>query len=495
MRIPKSFLASNGLLAAACLAIVAMAYAEEPPANRYLADSTWPLFHRNNYAQAAGELPSLRPSDAVGFQRLDNPKGGTSPWTVLGEPYSDGTQAAYGSVQKGVVKWLLDGEKFEQVSYVPLPRGRFDFDWYVTVLATGEIVTTSISENTLYVLRDAQPDCPRCELVVERKIVVPEQVGAMTIHFSVSYDGHIIVLLEDSKIAAISPKTGNVVAVGNIGKAVGGYSYHNAFAIDETNRIYISSQQGVVALDWTGQAFVTAWEAAYDFRGPGCEEPRRPSRFRERLRTIRGKNCTGTGTTVSLIGEPQDGVVVMVDGHAPANNLVAFWRGDIPDDWQGLAGQDRRFAGRVALPLSTPDGEGHTAENSPAVLGNSVFVAQWAGFKPDCSPPKGVQRVDWLAAEQRFRVVWSNPTVHFNGIPTASATTGLVYGLGRGSGCTFAYRGIDIATGQVALDVPLSDDTAYSDQGNQQSIAADGSIIVGVRKGQLRLYRKGDRSE
>ncbi|MEM1261408.1 MAG: hypothetical protein AAGH76_03350 [Pseudomonadota bacterium] len=182
----------------------------------------------------------------------------------------------------------------------------------------------------------------------------------------------------------------------------------------------------------------------------------------------------------------------MVDGHAPDNNLVAFWRGDIPDDWSGLSDEDRRLAGRMALPLSTPQGEGYTAENSPAVLGHSVFVAQWAGFKPDCSPPKGVQRVDWLADERRFDLVWANPSVHFNGIPTASSATGLVYGLGRGNGCTFSYRGLDIDTGAIALDIPLDDDKAYTDQGNQQTIAADGSIIVGVRRGQLRLHRIND---
>ncbi|MEM8984082.1 MAG: hypothetical protein AAGC71_13710 [Pseudomonadota bacterium] len=466
------------------------ASAQQAPANPFLADSTWPLFHRNNYAQAAGYLPALQPGDAIGFQRLENPKGGTSPWTVVGPPYTDGSQAAFGSVQKGVVKWLLQGERFEQISYVPLPRGRFDFDWYVTVLASGEIVTTNIKENALYVLRDERPDCPRCELVVDRKIEVPQSVGKLTIHFSVSYDGHIIILLEDNKIAAISPLTGDVVATGRLGSAGAGYSYHNAFAIDENNRLYISSQQGVIALDWTGAQFATAWEAAYDFRGPGCKEPRRPSRFRERLRAIRGKNCTGTGTTASLIGTPESGVVVMVDGHAPNNSLVAFWRGAIPRNWDGLPGEDRRLAGRIALPLSTPDGEGYTAENSPAVLGHSVFIAQWAGFNPDCSPPKGVQRVDWLESERRFALVWANPSVHFNGIPTASSATGLVYGTGRGDGCTYAYRGLDIDSGELRLDVPLNDDKAFTDQGNQQTIAADGSIIVGVRKGQLRLYRQ-----
>lgn len=463
--------------------------AQDAPSNVYLANSTWPLFHRNGYAQAAGDLYSLNGTDEIGFQRLDNPEGGTAPWTVFMEPYLDGSQAVISNTQRGVVKWLMKDTKLEDVGYVSLPRGRFDYDWNVAALATGEVVVTSIERNTFYLLKDIKVDCPECNLTINRTFKVPRSVGELTIHFSVSYDGHIFVLLEDNKIAAISLNTGNVVAVHAIGNGENGFSYHNAFANDETGRIFISSQQGVTALDWNGDEFEIAWEAEYNFRGPGCREPKRDSRLRERIRTIRGKTCTGTGTTPTLLGSPEDGVVIMVDGHAPQNNLIAFWRGDVPRGWRGISGEDVRLAGKIALPNSTPIGEGHTAENSPAVLGNSIFVAQWAGFRPDCSPPKGVQRVDWNDRRRKFELVWANPDVHFNGIPTASSVTGLVYGTGRSDGCVFSYKGLDIDTGMVRLDVPLSEDTAFTDQGNQQAIANDGSIVVGVKRGTLRLFR------
>jgi len=478
------------------LSVFALAFAEqpvaaqEPPNNAYLADSTWPLFHRNGYAQASGNLETIRPNDRVGFQRADNPEGGTAPWTVFMAPYNDGSQAVISNTEFGVVKWLIDGPQMTLASYLNLDRRRFDFNWNVAVFANGEVAVTNIGENAIYLIRDSQPDCPQCELVISRVIEVPRSVGELTIHFSVSYDGHILILLEDNKLAAISLETGDVVAVHQFGVGGSGYSYHNAFASDETGRVFISSQQGVTALDWDGRVFRTAWEVAYDFRGPGCAEPRRASRFRERIRTIRGMRCTGAGTTPTLLGTPEDGLVVMVDGHAPNNNLVGFWRGEIPSDWSGIPGENRRLAGRIGLPLSTPEGEGHTAENSPAVLDHSVFIAQWAGFNPDCTPPKGVQRVDWNESARRFELVWANPDIHFNGIPTASARTGLVYGTGRGEGCTYSYRAIDIDTGSLRIDVPLSDDDAFTDQGNQQAIANDGSIVVGVRRGTLRLYHE-----
>ncbi|AWW73733.1 hypothetical protein CD351_04765 [Erythrobacter sp. KY5] len=461
---------------------------EQVPDNPYLAASSWPLFHRNGYAQASGPLPSIRRDARAGFQRFDNPEDGTAPWTVVMKPYADGRQAVISNTQKGVVKWLIDGLEMTQVSYLDLPRGRWDFDWNVAALSNGEIAVTSIKHNRIYLLRDEQRGCAECPLIVSRTIDVPRSVGELTIHFTVSYSGHVLILMEDNKLAAISIETGKVDAVHSLGDGERGYSYHNAFATDESGRIFISTQSAVTALDWDGRQFRNAWVAEYDFRGPGCKTPRRTSRLRERIRTIRGMRCTGTGTTPTLMGTTKDGLVVMTDGHAPRNNLVAFWRDEIPDDWQGLRGQDRRLAGRIALPLSTPEGEGHTAENSPAVLGGSVFIAQWAGFNPDCTPPKGVQRVDWDASARRFQLVWSNPDVHFNGIPTASSTTGLVYGTGRGAGCGYVYRGLDIDTGEIAFDLKLGDEDHFTDQGNQQTIADDGSIIVGVRKGTLRIF-------
>jgi len=64
-----------------------------------------------------------------------------------------------------------------------------------------------------------------------------------------------------------------------------------------------------------------------------------------------------------------------------------------------------------------------------------------------------------------------------------------VYGSGRGEGCELAYRGLDIETGDLRLDVPLGTSNTFTDQGNQQTVAADGSIVVGVRRGQMRLSR------
>jgi hypothetical protein len=462
----------------------------EPPVNPALADSTWPTFHRNSYAQASGALPTLGPQDRIDVQFLPSAPGGTSPWTVLLPVYADGRQAAIGSTRQGVVKHVMDGANMKQVSYLPLPRKRFGFDWNLAILRDGFIITTATQENAFYLVGDSESNCADCPLVVKRRIVVPREVGEITVQFTITYDGTLISLLEKNRVAAISLKTGVVLAVQDLPIAANDVSYHNAFPVDETGRIFLASQSALTALDWRDNTLRVAWNAPYDFRGPGCEGRRNLGKPRERIAVATGQKCTGTGTTPTLIGDAKNGVVVLVDGHAPQNRLIAFWRDEIPADASGVAGLDRRIASVTALPYSTPEGAGFTAENSPAAVGNSIFVAQWAGFSPRCNAPRGVQRVDWLPDQQKLALVWANPHAHFNGIPTASSSTGLVYGAGyAGSNCDFRYRGLDIATGEIRLDATLADSRDFVDQGNQHTIAADGSILYATANGIARVTK------
>jgi hypothetical protein len=466
-----------------------LCHAYEPPINPALAASSWPIFHRNNYAQASGRLDALAPGDRVHVQRAPNGSGGVSSWTLLLAPYADGSQAAVGSNRLGIVKYLVHHERFEQVSFLSLPRQRFAFELNLAVLRDGSVLTTSKLENAFFRVADRRPDCPTCELIVVQKVVVPKSFGQITTQFSIAYDGTVISLIDGNRIAAISLDSGQVLSTLDLPVPEDDVSYHNAFPIDETGRIYLSSQTAMTAIDWRNGALRIAWTAPYDFRGPGCENVHGRSRFREVLAVARGEKCTGTGTTPTLIGDPLTGVVVAVDGHAPNNRLVAFWRDAVPSGAAAVPGQDRRIASVLELPLSTLERGGFTAENSPAASGNSIFVAQWLGFFPNCTGPRGVQRVDWLPQEKRLSLVWANSEAHFNGVPSVSATTGLVYGSGYGSACELRYRGLDMMTGQVALDLPLGEKRDFLDQGNQHTITADGSILYASTGGVVRLRK------
>ena len=476
-------------LAGALLALLIASSAPAQP-NPFQVDSTWPSFHRSPEAQASGELDGPQSGELLDIAFIENAPGGTSPWTVLFATYSDGSQAAIGSTRKGVVKHLVKEDRFEQVAFTRLKRRQLDFDWNVMVLRGNRVLTTSRRRNSFYVLRDSAPDCPTCPLEVEREIRIPERYGDMTQQFQLAFDGTIMLLMEDNSMLAVSPATGRALDRLELGLADRDYSHHNAFPMDSSGRLILASQKTVTAVDWDGFKLRQAWQSPYDFRGPGCGTARRGTRFREIRAVVKGKTCTGTGTTPTLLGDARAGLVVMVDGHAPRNRLVAFWRGEIPPDWRGIPDYDRRVAGILPLPHSTPLGDGFTAENSPAVLGNSVFIAQWAGFSPKCDAPRGVQRVDWNDRTRQFELVWANPDVHFNGIPTASSRTGLVYGSGVGEDCTVRYRGLDVDTGEVRLDAVVdarADESGRIDQGNQHTLAADGSVLFAAKKGLLRV--------
>jgi hypothetical protein len=465
-------------------------FSQEPPRNPALADSGWPIFHRNNYAQASGMMDAIGSNDRVRIELVPNERGGVSSWTVLLPAYADGTQAAIGSNRLGVVKSLLKPNQLERVSFLPIPRNALGFDFNLAVLRDGSILTTSRKENAFYRLADRQPNCPQCELVVVQKIPIPAAMGQITVHFSVAFDGTLISLMEDSRLIAVSLTSGKVLATLNIPVASGDVSYHNAFPIDETGRIYLASQSGMSAIDWRNGELNVAWHAPYDFRGPGCEKVKERPKWREVLAVATGQRCTGTGTTPTLLGNPQSGVVAVVDGHAPNNRLVAFWRDAIPLTAQPAEQQHPRVASILTLPLSTLLNGGFTAENSPAAWGNSIFIAQWLGFRPKCSGPRGVQRVDWLSQENRLALIWANRDAHFNGVPTVSMKTGLVYGSGYGDGCDYRYRGLDIQSGQIKLDIPLGSFDSFLDQGNQQTIAADGSLLYAATGGLVRLKRE-----
>jgi outer membrane protein assembly factor BamB len=482
----------------AMAAVSPVAAEPTPPRNPALAASTWPIYHADTYATAAVRgVRAIMPSASESVGNLTHRRvgrGTVSPWTVLRAPEANGDQVVLTSPLSGVAKYMIGGGALRPVGHLRLDRNWSDFDWTIAVLADGSAVTTEKKMNRFAIVGDATRD-PASPLVVLRRIAINADLhGRITSHFSIAYDGTLIALTQTRKLLAVDLRKGEVKASYELPGADS--AAHNSFPIDETGRIYVSAQDALIAIDWTGSAFREAWRAPYDMRGPGCDASTRNRRpFREFMAVARGETCTGSGTTPTLVGSRKDGIVVIVDGHAPRNNLVAFWRGEIPEDWKPLPAPDgsgrlldRRVAGVLPLPLSTPEGRGFTAENSPAAYGNQIVVAQWAGFSPGADPASGVQRVDWDRAQRRFKLIWANPAVHMNGVPTIGLGSRgpVVFGMGR-AGARYIYSTLDLDTGQplAQLDLGTSDDVL--DQGNNHAIAADGSIIYGGKRNLMRL--------
>lgn len=463
-----------------------------------LANSTWPIFHANTRATAVspnhgpGDVQTAQTVPALTNRRRRRPN--VSPWTVMAEPYPDGSQAVITSPNNGLAKYLIENDSLKPVSFLPLDRRFLDFDWGILLLNNGLGVATEQKHNRFVIFGDSY-DSPEALLEIKARIPIDKhRYGKISAHFSLAPDGHLIALTDANKLIAVDLTRQIAIASFDL-PPESGTSFHNSFPIDKTGRIYLSTQTLMAAIDWNGENFELSWTATYDMRGPGCEDTSvNQSLAREVIAVARGELCTGSGTTPTLIGDAKTGVVVIVDGHAPQNNLVAFWRDTPPTDWQALSDPVRpeqhlhpQVAGVFALPLSTPEGDGYTAENSPAALGNAFVVAQWAGFNPDRNPPKGVQRVDWNPAKRHFELIWTNPTIHFNGVPTIACTEGRcrTYGMGR-YGRDYKYTSLDFETGEESGRINLGRQQDVLDQGNNHAVAADGSIVY---SGQFAMVR------
>ena len=475
MRIDRRTLLSS--FAALALPATARAVVEAPH-NPALGRGGWAVYHRNNYAQASTAARGPEPGDRLEAQVLEIPGHDVSPWTLLTAPYASGAQAAWGSSRFGVWKALLDGPRFALISSLLLPeRARFDFDYGMVALADDTLITSIQKRNEFVLygdLRRGDAESPIGEL---RRWKVPQSVGQLSTHFSLTWDGRIVFITREGRVGALDRASGEIATVPLRDDDGADLSTHNSFPLDEAGGVYVASQQSVTRLDWNGREFSRGWFTPIDLRGPGCP-PQPRSRFREAIAVARGDTCTGSGTTPTLLGTPRDGVVVLVDGWSPQNRMIALWRGEPPRDWVGLPGYDRRVAAILPLPHSTPDGAGFTMENSPAAWGDALVCAQWNGLRPSCAPLPGVQKLRWDAPRRELALAWANDSVALNGVLTISGGSKLVYGCGRRD-CEWRYSALDWQTGRLMIDLPLGNDDRFRDPGNQHVITADRSIVYG----------------
>lgn len=460
----------------------------EVPVNTYLGDSPWPIFHHSTYAQASTSLRGPEAGDSVEVDVLRTNLGGPSPWTLLSESYADGTRVIWGGTTTHVFKAVANEGSFELIDSYRIDRDRFSFHWNLAILRDNKVIVADRGQNRYYKFADADPTDWRSEIVLEDTFEIPESIPGNAGHFSVSYDGWLIFVTDAGYIGAVRSDFSQYRSL-QLPHSDGETNFHNTYALDETGGIFMATTDRMVRIDWRGNEFKLAWDVPYDFRGPGCQwgsrRRRRPAR--EFLAVARGERCTGSGTTPTLMGFGNDDrLVIVADGHSPANNLVAFWRDNIPLDWSGFANYDRRVAAISPIPYSTPDGDGFTAENSPTAWGYDIAISQYNGFRPSCDPMKGVQKFRWNPQTRSLDLIWATDQINFNNVMTYSAGSNLVYGSGRRD-CIYYFWGLNWDTGNVELEVPLGDSKDYLDQGNQVTINDDRTVFFGSATGVVKI--------
>ena len=317
----------------------------------------------------------------------------------------------------------------------------------------------------------------------------PEAARAVTriIGLNMTYDGH---------IAAAAP--GAVLVLDrdlNVKSYVtfSGEAVDNSIAIDDRNGIYVVTSRRMLKIVWNGEKLSMdekdgGWESGYEW-------------IPDEEALAAGSISRGSGTTPTLMGfgSDPDKLVVIADAARGGTNLVAFWRDEIPADFQQKPGtKSRRIAGQARIEISQL-----TIEPSPNVLGYGVTVINGSYPQPVRTPgfpnaftagvtrpaPLGVQKFVWNPQGRAFDRAWINREVDNSDImvPVVSAATGLLYCAHKVDG-DYQYVGLDWMTGELKERWIFPDDSRlWNAFGGITTVLENGDLLIGGAFGIKRI--------
>ncbi|MEM9545331.1 MAG: T9SS type A sorting domain-containing protein [Bacteroidota bacterium] len=453
---------------------------DDPPLNSWLADSPYPIYHRNSYAQASSCIKGILPGDTVTIKTRTNITGGTSPWIYLTDKYPNGERCILFSNSTHVFKLIDDGN-----SIVAIDSFRIDFDPITSFgynhLLTRDHIWFSYDpdynpENGEYTrllkFSDEDVNDPYSDIILLDEFSFEAfEIPAVNM-YNLNYYGEIVWYSERDTndtyaYAGVIDQDFNMLDTLRFEVLPAERVNHNSISVDEENNFYIVTSHRLIQFTWDGNKVLIGWQALYDFVNDG------PT----------GNFAYGSGTTPTLMGwgEGNDKLVVVADGHAN-NNLVAFWR-ELPDGWTGIPNMPLHFADSISIPNAMSFSNlFQSIENSPTVHGYDVAIAQFNGFLGyDCENLKGVSKFNWNQEGNEFELQWTNDEVNMNGVLAYSSGSDLVYGSGKEEDCNYYYYGLDWQTGELKVDVLLGPegtflDDPFYDAGVNNVIDEDGSI-------------------
>jgi hypothetical protein len=185
----------------------------------------------------------------------------------------------------------------------------------------------------------------------------------------------------------------------------------------------------------------------------------------------------GSGTTPALMGGPddQDKFVVFADA-ANVNNLILYWRDEIPEDWNQLPRTtSRRVAG--ILPVSFGDASitSSYSENSAtifdygAVLANNqvktnekMMLDVQLKMKDPKRTPYGIQKFQWNRETRAWEVAWIRSDVSSpNSTPVVTTKDRQLHTVGLKDG-TWTMQTLDWDTGATRAVYTLGTSERYN---------------------------------
>jgi hypothetical protein len=451
----------------------------DPPPNNFIANSPWPVMHRNTYAQQSTCLRAPEANDSMSVRFCPTPFNRTSTWLYYSEKYKNSKRSILGSSATHVFKAIDDSLGLRIIDSMRIDYNVLDFSWNHLLLKNRIWITHDYDDlnnvNVIYKLTDADTANIYSKIKKLDTIVLPSTVLGKIGLLNVTQDGWIAFNTTGGTFGVVKSDFTQVYSL-NLPLVPGEISYHNNFPVDVDNSMYVVTTKKMVKLKWNNPNLTVDWIAPYDFVGNG------PT----------ATTAKGSGTTPTLIGfGNNDRLVVVCDGHSP-NNMVAFWRDNTPSNWLAISGQDIRVAGIINLPSFTYlNNNLQSVENSICANGYDMACAQFNGFSYSCTPAKGVAKCTWDTLTNTLSLAWLNNTINMNNALTYSSQSDLVYGNGKESDCNYRFYGLDWNTGNIVINKILGNTSNFNDQGCNISISDDSTLVEPTERGFFQIkYRK-----
>lgn len=491
-------------LGMACTAV----QAAEPGANPYLADSPWPMTHRQPGAPDSSPYPGPNSVAEIGLPQ--------SVYTnfinitlAISPAYPDGSRVFWGSNMADVYKLGFVKGQLRQVARLSKPGSVLSNISTPTsgayTLVDRDNVFYTVRGTTLLAYRDSTPGVPGSPIALARSYPLPSAKVSSDdaiVGLNLLWDGHLAFVTRKGVAGVIGRDFSGLqtVVLGN-----GQETVSNSLSTDEQGGIYIVTSKAMYRVQWRDGVLRTdeasgAWSAPYIAGGGGSGG---------------GSLGAGSGSTPTLMGSGDQRFVVITDG-ADVANLVLFWADAIPAGWQPpVAGASPRMAAQVPVNFGDPNRTATSSQQSVVVSGYGAAVVSNDYRNVDALStstgielidqisnggvillsgttkvqPWGVQKFEWDKATRQLRSAWVRTDVSCpNAIPVVSEASSRFYCVGAYLG-RWTIESLDWASGGGHFRKMLSPLPHYNSFYSSTQLTGDGGIIYGTMDGAIYLPR------
>lgn len=471
---------------------------EEPPFHSYLADSPWPISHRNTYAQASSPLPGPTYKANLMMKDYKPLLPGLITQAISGK-YPDGKHVIWGNTISSIFKAEDTGNGFNILATYQKPDIGFG-DIFSVENAVSGAYTFVDKDNVFYVpngyklysYTDAILNSRISPIVLKNFFEIPvnlRKTDEAIVGLTLTYDGKVVFATNNGLIGLMDRDFTNLMVY----QCPNDEKISNSIACDEKGGIYVVTSKKMYRVQWTGTELTTdeaknGWVADYEFGNQASG--------------IRLGD--GSGSTPTLMGTGnQDKFVVITDGQ-DLMHVVLFWRDKIPTTWQQIPGtKSKRIAAQYPVKFGNANATKSLSEQSVCIRGNGILVVNNllknnSGIRiidllmsgVPSNAPYGAEKFEWNPVDKKLYSIWVNNAVSFpNGIPCMSKATNTIYNIGQKNG-KWTFVGLDWKTGNFNFQFVLGSQINYNSAYAPTEIGLNGAIYSGTLLGTVGLWNK-----